>query len=68
MHLAQTPGWTYKEWRGPGVSAGKWGSLGTHAPSCGLHGVQFQLLVACGSFHLLKEAGPQNVCVKEVDL
>ena len=66
--MAQTPGWTYKEWRGPGVSAGKWGSLGTHAPSWGLHGVQFQLLVARGSFHLLKEAGHQNVCVKEVYL
>ena len=25
--MAQTPGWTYKEWRGPGVSEGKWGSL-----------------------------------------
>lgn len=41
--------------------AGKRGDLGTHAPSEGTATIELQLEVAYSPFHLLREAGHQNV-------
>lgn len=49
-------------------SSGKWGDLRTHAPPEGTATIDLQLMVAYGSFHLLREAGPQNVYMKYADL